>query len=78
MSFKEKSSLTLDASQKLICFSTKTYAVDIRKNHFNEHLKQMFKLMEKKMITILPSIFSADPCIKDVFKSCPECHSKVT
>ena len=34
-------------------FSTKTYVVDTQRDGSSEHQKQMFKLMDKKIITIL-------------------------
>ena len=36
-------------------FSSKTYVVGAQKNRLNEHPKHMFKLMGKKIITILHS-----------------------
>ena len=34
-------------------FSTKTYVVGSQKNRLNEHPKQMFKLMDKKILTAI-------------------------
>ena len=38
-------------------FSTKTYVVGTQNNHLDEHQKHMFKLMNKKIITILHQFF---------------------